>query len=660
MTSLRRIFRDPRFWSVALGLPALLLAFAGLRLLSVESASRRASETEEQAGRTELLGTMFRSSGLGREPEAAAERKEPPLALCGGTGTYVLDSMPAPASAPAPVPASVQAAVSASAPPPVPVPESQSAAPAAAPASAPAAAPAEVARHLSSPELASRSAPAWASRSAPTPRRWSGGEPRGVLAESETSAVGGGVGQYVGFWAEEDSDGAPDGWDASEGFFSDGAVFCEDACVEMCEREVSAEDEGVVLYDYRRVSPAGEDRGLDAFSALCGDVSGPEGVELEEEDEDGDVREDARRLLASLLEGLRGASAGRAGLVACEIRDADGGLVCSEGGPIPDGAGESVSLAPDLPGWTLRAVWAERDGGGAAAAGARRLRAVGGILLLLFATAPLGASVLLWRQARRERREARRKTDFVATVSHELRTPLTSIRLHAELLAAGRVPEGEARDGAFATILSECDRLGRLIGNVLDFGRLERGDRRYAAERLDLAALARETCDAARAGLEARGGGVRFVGADEGGDGPGGEPVGALADRDAVRQILLNLLDNAVKYAAAGGPAEVSARSLADGRAELRVEDRGPGIASGDRERVFEKFFRADDAVTRETGGSGLGLSIARGLARGMGGELECRPRRGGGCAFVLTLPGGGGASGGRAQEEGGTEWRTF
>ena len=241
-------------------------------------------------------------------------------------------------------------------------------------------------------------------------------------------------------------------------------------------------------------------------------------------------------------------------------------------------------------------------------------RALGAALLALVLLSLVAGGYVLLRAARRERLDALRKTDFVDNVSHELKTPLAGIRLEAELLAEGRLPDGPRRDRALRSILSESDRLERLVANLLDFGRLERGRRKYAREPVDLVALLKEMDI-----------------------GVGGRGCVALADPDAVRQILLNLLDNAAKYAP-GAPPEVSVRAAENG-VELVVADRGPGVPRGLEEKVFERFFRADDALARCTNGSGLGLSIARGLARGMGGDLVCRAREGGGAEFILTLP---------------------
>ena len=117
------------------------------------------------------------------------------------------------------------------------------------------------------------------------------------------------------------------------------------------------------------------------------------------------------------------------------------------------------------------------------------------------------------------------------------------------------------------------------------------------------------------------------------------EPLPATTDRDAFEQIVLNLLDNACKYAGAGGEVTVQLGPQVGASAELRVLDRGPGVPVEHRERIFEKFHRVDDTLTAEKHGAGLGLSIARQLARGLGGELRYEPRPDGGAAFILELP---------------------
>ncbi|HEX2861609.1 MAG TPA: ATP-binding protein, partial [Lacunisphaera sp.] len=118
-----------------------------------------------------------------------------------------------------------------------------------------------------------------------------------------------------------------------------------------------------------------------------------------------------------------------------------------------------------------------------------------------------------------------------------------------------------------------------------------------------------------------------------------GDSLAVTSDRDAIEQIVLNLLDNAAKYGAAGGEVLVRLQSRPTSGAEIMVLDRGPGVPPSHQERIFEKFHRVDDTLTAEKGGTGLGLSIARQLARGLGGDLRYQPRAGGGAGFVLSLP---------------------
>ena len=311
------------------------------------------------------------------------------------------------------------------------------------------------------------------------------------------------------------------------------------------------------------------------------------------------------------------------------LRD-DKGRVVHQAGKVP--ATETVPVARIplasalLPGWEVLAYLAYvpvESGGG--------FVFIGLMLAAILVVAIVAAGSLLLWQARSSAADAAQKTSFVANVSHEFKTPLTTIRLYSELLEQGRVAEGEKRGEYLRTIGRETQRLARLVNNVLDFSRLEQGRKKYQCEALDLTAVLAQLLDVhapriAESGLVLK----REL------------PVGAVSvttDRDAVEQIVLNLLDNACKYAATGGEVVVALRLPNGGGTEMCVSDRGPGVPSAHRERIFEKFHRVDETLTAEKGGAGLGLSIARQLARGVGGELRYEPRVGGGAMFVLTLP---------------------
>ena len=255
---------------------------------------------------------------------------------------------------------------------------------------------------------------------------------------------------------------------------------------------------------------------------------------------------------------------------------------------------------------------------------------VGALFVGIFVAAILsGGSLLLW-QARRSEAEAAQKTSFVANVSHEFKTPLTTIRLYAELLEQGRVRDAAQGGDYLRTIGRETQRLARLVNNALDFSRLEQGRKKYALESLDLTAELARLLDThaprvAEAGLVLQ----RALPATA---------VPVTTDRDAFEQIVLNLIDNACKYAGAGGEVTVALEPRASRGALVRVADRGPGVPREHHERIFEKFHRVDDTLTAEQGGTGLGLSIARQLARGLGGELRYAARAGGGAEFTLEL----------------------
>jgi two-component system phosphate regulon sensor histidine kinase PhoR len=314
------------------------------------------------------------------------------------------------------------------------------------------------------------------------------------------------------------------------------------------------------------------------------------------------------------------------------LRD-ERGRVMHQAGRVPAGGGEPAVRLPvagaALPGWEVAAFLEApvslevKDGAG--------FFLLGSLLVTTLGVAILGGGSLLLWQARRSEADATQKTSFVANVSHEFKTPLTTIRLYAELLEQGRVAGTEKQAEYLRTIGRETQRLARLVGNALEFSRLEQGRKNFERTSLDARAALERLLDThaprlAEAGLRV----ARHL--------PPG-PLQVITDRDALDQIVLNLLDNAAKYAAAGGEVTVELASRPGGGFTVRVLDRGPGVPEGQHEKIFEKFHRLDDALTSEQTGTGLGLSIARQLARGLGGEVRCESREGGGSAFNLDLP---------------------
>ena len=251
-----------------------------------------------------------------------------------------------------------------------------------------------------------------------------------------------------------------------------------------------------------------------------------------------------------------------------------------------------------------------------------------GVLISAIAT----GGWLVVTDLRRQLTLARQKSDFVSNVSHELKTPLTSIRMFAELLGEERVTDPGKRREFLRIIGAESARLTRLINQVLDFSRLERGEKTWSFSAVDLRDVVREAVETCGPPLEAAG--VTISGPLESG------PIWVSGDRDALVQIVVNLLSNVEKYAAQGREVVLTlVGSSAGGEAHLEVADRGPGVPRGMEARIFEQFVRGDDSLTGGIPGSGLGLTLARQIARAHGGDVRCDPRSGGGSVFTLSLP---------------------
>jgi len=226
----------------------------------------------------------------------------------------------------------------------------------------------------------------------------------------------------------------------------------------------------------------------------------------------------------------------------------------------------------------------------------------------------------------------RAKTDFLATVSHELRTPLNAIAGYTELLEMGlRGPLTDAQRRDLARIRASGQHLLGLISGVLDLNRIERGQVSYALDQIpiepflaDLDALVSPQAAAKSLTLEY----VRTT-----------SSLTVIADREKLRQIILNLLSNAIRYTPPGGRITLSARPESLERVEICVEDTGPGIPETRREEVFEPFVQLDRSLAQPQEGLGLGLAISRDLARGMGGNLTVNGNATGGASFMLLLP---------------------
>src|SRR6266567_1871308 len=226
------------------------------------------------------------------------------------------------------------------------------------------------------------------------------------------------------------------------------------------------------------------------------------------------------------------------------------------------------------------------------------------ILSLLGLTAALIGTALF--QLRRESQLTRLRTDFISGVSHELRTPLAQIRMFSETLTLGRVRSEEERRRSLAIIDQEARRLTHLVENLLHFSRSERQTAHIAPEPTALAPLVQEVIDGFAPLAAARGVSLQATVT---------EGLVAPVDPGAMRQMLLNLLDNAVKYGPTGQTVTVGAAAGPNGAARLWVDDCGPGVPSADRERVWDRFWRLERDRGSAIAGSGIGLAVVRELA---------------------------------------------
>ena len=252
-----------------------------------------------------------------------------------------------------------------------------------------------------------------------------------------------------------------------------------------------------------------------------------------------------------------------------------------------------------------------------------RLPLLLGVLALSAVLATIGVM-----QLRRESELARLRSDFIASVSHELRTPLAQVRMFAETLLLGRVRSEEERLRSLQIVDQEARRLTHLVENILQFSRAEREVITLAPVAVDLAAQVREAVEAFAPVARSRH--VTVQTALESG-------VVCMVDPGALRQILLNLLDNAVKYGPQGQTVTIALRQVGS-FARIVVDDEGPGIPAEDRERIWEPYQRLESAVTGAVAGSGIGLAVVAQLVTLHGGRAWTENAPGRGSRFVVEL----------------------
>lgn len=239
-------------------------------------------------------------------------------------------------------------------------------------------------------------------------------------------------------------------------------------------------------------------------------------------------------------------------------------------------------------------------------------------------------SILVFHDLTRLKQLENTRQEFVANVSHELRTPLSLIKGFVETLLDGAKNDPDLADRFLRTIEKHTDRLTYLIEDLLTISRLESGQIVMNLHPVVLREEAGRVID----DLQARAAEKNVVLVN-------GVPAGlqARADADRLQQVLFNLVENAIKYGRTAGRVTIGGKANGDEKAELWVEDDGPGIPPESRERVFERFYRVDRARSRETGGTGLGLAIVKHIVQAHGGEVWVKSEVGKGATFFLTLP---------------------
>ncbi len=251
-------------------------------------------------------------------------------------------------------------------------------------------------------------------------------------------------------------------------------------------------------------------------------------------------------------------------------------------------------------------------------------------LILLLTLFLLIAVYLVYRNIRKEVKFAQIKSDFVSNVSHELRTPLALISMFAETLELNRVKSEEKRNEYYKIISQETNRLSRIVNNMLNFSKMEAGKREYKFTDVNLNTLLGEVLDTYKFHLKNKGFTVEFISSTN--------PMIISADKEALGEAFINLLDNAVKYSEAEKNIIVRTDSQND-KTFFEVKDFGIGISDEDKKKIFDKFYRVTSGLVHNTKGTGMGLSIVKHIVDAHQGliEVESIPTKG--STFRILLP---------------------
>lgn len=248
----------------------------------------------------------------------------------------------------------------------------------------------------------------------------------------------------------------------------------------------------------------------------------------------------------------------------------------------------------------------------------------GGAFVVLFGAVGLAVGAVA-----RQMRLSQMKSDFVSNVSHELRTPLSSIRVFGEYMRLGRVEKPEKIRQYGEYIEAESRRLTQLINNILDFSKIESAEKKYRFCETDVAELVEQTVRAFEVPLRDQGVSIAFSAT--------ASPT-MRVDKDAMAQVIMNLLDNAVKYSNGTKQIDVAVTAT-DTHVRIAIRDRGIGIPASEQKKIYEKFYRVGSTLVHDVKGSGLGLSIVQHVAQAHGGRVELVSAPGEGSTFTIVLP---------------------
>lgn len=335
---------------------------------------------------------------------------------------------------------------------------------------------------------------------------------------------------------------------------------------------------------------------------------------------------DADRLLEDIL---RPALRDRfpPGETAWTVKGKDNRALLSSEGPVEGPPTLRVVFASNLPDWTIEFHQAPSRFIRTFLVSRRGLYF---FIFLLIAGILVFGLVLTLRSVSQELELARMKSDFVSTVSHEFKSPLTSIRQLAEMLQSGRVPSDERRRKYYDILLEQSERLSLLTDNILGLAKIEEGKTEFVFEPTDLAALLRDVLSPIQERVRHEGFSIEFEIED---------PLPLVAaDRTTLAQALTNLVDNAVKYS--GDARRIIVGAHVEGSdIAIAVRDSGIGIKREDVPRLFERFYRAGDALTRTVKGSGLGLTLVKRIVEAHRGTIDVESEPGQGSVFTIRLP---------------------